>query len=203
MKYSSYTDETLCRLAVEGSAEAEETLVLRYARLVRSCSRPLFLMGGDSEDLIQEGMLGLINAMRDYSAERGTAFRTFAETCIRNRMISAVRSASGKHHTPLNDSVPIEAPLFDESSQCDLSETDPEVIVISRETLQERMELLLRRLSGFEAKVLGLYLDGLSYSEIADQTGRPLKSIDNAVQRIRRKLVDLKPNLTVHANGNG
>lgn len=203
MKYSAYTDEMLCSLAFQGVAQAEEALVLRYARLVRSCSRPLFLMGGDSEDLMQEGMLGLINAIRDYAPERGTAFRTFAETCVRNRMISAVRSASGKHHTPLNDSVPIEAPLFDESSQCGLSETDPEVIVISRETLQERMDLLRKRLSRFEAKVLGLFLDGLSYSEIADQTGRPLKSIDNAVQRIRRKLVDLKPSLTTHSDGKG
>lgn len=190
MKYSSYTDEQLCTLAHEGDSAAEETLVLRFTRLVRACSRPLFLMGGDSEDLMQEGMLGLINAIRDYAPEHGSSFRTFAEICVRNRMISAVRSASGKHHTPLNDSIPIEAPLFDESSHYDLSETDPEAILITRETLQERMTLLNNRLSGFEAKVLGLYLSGLSYSEIAGQTGRPLKSIDNAVQRVRRKLVD-------------
>lgn len=192
MKYSSCTDEALCQLAAQGHAEAEETLVLRYGRLVRSCARPLFLMGGDSEDLIQEGMLGFLSAVRDYAPGRGSSFRTFAEVCVRNRMISAVRSASGKHHTPLNDSVPMEAPLFEEGGPCasSLPETDPESILIMRQTVQEQMTALRGRLSQFEVRVLELYLDGLSYSEIAGQIGRPLKSIDNAVQRIRRKLAD-------------
>lgn len=192
MKYSDLTDEMLCRLASQGDSSAEEALVLRHTRLVRACARPLFLMGGDSEDLIQEGMLGLVKAIRDYSNGRGSSFRTFAETCVKNRMISAIRSAAGKHHTPLNDSIPIETPLFDESCAGALvqAEADPESILITRETLQERSSLLRSKLSDFEARVLGLYLSGLSYSEIAAQVGRPLKSVDNAVQRIRRKLDD-------------
>jgi RNA polymerase sporulation-specific sigma factor len=188
MKYSALSDETLCQLASQQDAEAEEALVVRYSRLVRACARPLFLMGGDSEDLTQEGMLGLIKAIRDYSPERGCSFRTFAEVCVRNRMISAIRSAAGKQHTPLNDSIPIETPLFDESYVSPLPENDPETLLISRETLQEQLEQLRKKLSVFEAKVLGLYLGGLSYLEIADQVERPLKSVDNAVQRIRRKL---------------
>lgn len=192
MKYSDLTDEALCRLASQGDSSAEETLVLRHTRLVRACARPLFLMGGDSEDLIQEGMLGLVKAIRDYSDGRGSSFRTFAETCVKNRMISAIRSAAGKHHTPLNDSIPIETPLFDESYAGALVQTgsDPESILITRETIQERGRFLRSKLSDFEAKVLTLYLSGLSYSEIAAQVGRPLKSVDNAVQRIRRKLDD-------------
>lgn len=190
MNYSNLADEELCHLTIQGDSLAEETLVIRYARLVRACARPLFLMGGDSEDLTQEGMLGLIKAIRDYSTERGCSFHTFAEVCVKNRMISAIRSAAGKHHTPLNDSIPIEPPLFDENCHCTaaLPETNPESILIIRETVQERLESLRSKLSAFEAKVLGLYLGGLSYSEIADQVNRPLKSVDNAVQRVRRKL---------------
>lgn len=193
MKYSVLShlpDEELCSCASQGDRQAEELLVVRYHRLVRACARPLFLMGGDSEDLTQEGMLGLLSAIRSYTPERGSSFHAFAETCVKNRMISAVRTASGKHHTPLNDSVPIETPLFNENSQHvpNLPETDPETILIMRETVREHIEQLYSRLSAFESKVLGLYLSGLSYSEIAGLVGRPLKSVDNAVQRIRNKL---------------
>lgn len=190
MNDSSLTDEALCRRAATGDQAAEEALALRYTRMVRGCARPLFLMGGDSEDLTQEGMVGLLAAMRSYAPERGVSFRTYAETCVKNRMISAVRSASGKHHTPLNDSVPIETPLFDETCHCtaDLPATDPEEILITRESVQERLGSLFSKLSDFEAEILKLYLSGLSYSEIADQANRPVKSVDNAIQRIRRKL---------------
>lgn len=187
---TSLPDEALCRLAAQGSGEAEELLVLRYVRLVRACAHPLFLMGGDNEDLIQEGMLGLLSAIRAYSQSRGSSFPTYAETCIKNRLISAIRSAASKHHTPLNDSVPIDPPLFDEQSHHLRAspETNPESILILRENVRERLDALRSRLSAFESNVLELYLSGLSYTEIAIEMNRPLKSVDNAVQRIRRKL---------------
>ena len=178
-------DEALCRRAADGSREAEEALVRRYSGLVRSCARPLFLAGGDSEDLIQEGMLGLWKAVRDYTPDRGASFRTFAQTCVKNSMISAIKTAAGKHHIPLNDSVPFETLLFDRNDQ--LAVSDPETLYIDREIYREQLDQFYSKLSGFEAKVLDLYLNGLSYSEIADQVNRSPKSVDNAVQRIRRK----------------
>lgn len=184
--YHEQNDEALCALAASGDRTAEDVLISRYTRMVRRISRPLFLMGGDSEDLIQEGMLGLWNAVRDYTPERGASFRTFAQTCVKNSMLTAVKNAAGKHHIPLNDSVPFETLLFDRSDQ--LAVSDPETMYIDREEFREQLAHFYSKLSGFEAKVLDLFLNGLSYSEIADQVARPPKSVDNAVQRIRRKL---------------
>ena len=110
---NSLTDEILCLQAASGDRIAEETLVMRYNRLVRICARPYFLAGGDSEDLIQEGMVGLLNAIREYVPQKGTAFRTYAEICIRNRILSAIRAASRDKHTPLNHYVSFEPPLLD------------------------------------------------------------------------------------------
>ncbi|HIT56987.1 MAG TPA: sigma-70 family RNA polymerase sigma factor [Candidatus Galloscillospira stercoripullorum] len=180
------SDEVLCARAVSGDREAEEALVVRYNRLVRSCARPYFLAGGDGEDLIQEGMVGLLSAIREYDPGKETAFRTYAEVCIRNRLLSAIRAASRDKHAPLNCSVSFETPCID----CNLDHRldDPEAILIGRESTQERMGVLKGQLSGFEAKVLGLYLNGASYHEIAVQVKRSPKSVDNAVQRIRRKV---------------
>lgn len=184
--YHEQRDETLCALAAQGDRQAEEALISRYTRMVRRLSRPLFLMGGDSEDLIQEGMLGLWKAVRDYVPERGASFKTFAQTCVKNSMLTAVKNAAGKHHVPLNDSVPFETLLFDRGEQ--LAVSDPETMYIDREAAQAQLDRFYSKLSGFETKVLDLFLNGLSYSEIADQVARPVKSVDNAVQRIRRKL---------------
>ena len=184
--YQQQSDEALCALAAQGDGAAEEALISRYTRMVRRLSRPLFLMGGDSEDLIQEGMLGLWKAVRDYVPDRGASFKTFAQTCVKNSMLTAVKTAAGEHHIPLNDSVPIETLLFDRSEQ--LSVSDPETLYIDREATQAQLDQFYSKLSGFEAKVLDLFLNGLSYSEIADQVDRSAKSVDNAVQRIRRKL---------------
>ena len=181
-------DEPLCALAASGDREAEEALVVRYNRLVRMCARPCFLAGGDSEDLIQEGMLGLLSAIREYDPGKSAAFRTYAEICIRNRLFSAVKAAARNKHTPLNQSVSIESPLYGGAGQSGSQAKDPEEILLDRESLRERMEALMGRLSRFEAGVLRLYLSGLSYSEIAAQVGKSPKSVDNAVQRIRRKL---------------
>ena len=106
------SDETLCRMAAEGCRDAEEELALRYNRVVRKYARPLFLAGGDSEDLIQEGMLGLLKAIREYDPTRAASFRTYAEICIRNRMISAIKAAAREKHIPLNNYISFETPFF-------------------------------------------------------------------------------------------
>lgn len=183
------SDEELCCLAADGRPEAEEALVRRYSRLVRVFARPLFLAGGDSEDLIQEGMLGLLTAIRKYDGQKEASFRTYAEICIRSRLSTAVRAARQSKHSPLNYSVPFETPLFDESSAYLFSsEASPEDVVIGREELQERLDALKGQLSGFEANILSYYLGGLSCAEIARRSGRSAKSVDNAIQRIRRKV---------------
>ena len=183
------TDEEICLLAGAGNAAAEEALVQRYGRMVRACARPLFLAGGDSEDLFQEGMMGLLSAIRSFESGRDASFRTYAEVCIRRRLYSAIRAAQGNKHFPLNHSVSFEPPLFDgTSAHLFSSEESPEDVVIGREELRERLDALKGQLSGFEAEILSYYLGGLSCAEIASQVGRSTKSVDNAVQRIRRKV---------------
>lgn len=191
--YTSIPDAELAQMAKGGNRAAEEALVLRYGWLVRAGARPLFLMGGDSEDLVQEGMLGLIAAIREYDPVRTASFRTYAETCIRNRLFSAVRAAARDKHTPLNSYVPLDPALFDDSDRDerrtdDRRQNDPEALLIRREDMQERMNRIYNQLSPLETRILRLYLNGMSYSEIASECNRSLKSVDNAVQRIRRKI---------------
>ena len=185
-------DESLCTLAAAGSRDAEEILVCRYTRLVRTCARPFFLIGGDSEDLTQEGMVGLIKAVREYDAGKAASFRTFAEICIRNRLYSVLRAAARDKHLPLNQSVPLDTPFFDSNSYTsgtnDLAQGNPETFLIDREHTAALLAGVRKQLSEFEAKILGYYLDGLSCREIAALVGKPPKSVDNAVQRIRRKV---------------
>ncbi len=182
------SDEELCLGAAQGDPQAETELVCRYGRLVRACARPLFLAGGDSEDLIQEGMLGLLTAIRGFDPGRHASFRTYAEICVRSRMFTAIRAAQGGKHAPLNRSISYEPPLFDETSAYLFSSAEsPEDVVIGREELRERLEALKGRLSKFEAQILPPYLNGLSCGEIAQRVGRSQKSVDNAIQRIRRK----------------
>ena len=185
----SVSDEQLCALALSGEGEAEEELVKRYYSVVRSCARPLFLVGGDGEDLIQEGMLGLLQAIREYRADKEASFRTFAEVCIRSRLCSALRAASRDKHTPLNQSVSLDHPFFDSNSYTfgALILADPEMLIIDRDFVSRFLESTRKQLSEFEAKILGYYLDGLSVKEIAETMGRSPKSVDNAVQRVRRK----------------
>ena len=185
-------DEALCSLAVSGDRAAEELLVTRYHRVVRTCARPFFLAGGDSEDLTQEGMLGLIKAVREFDAEKEASFRTFAEVCIRNRLYSALRASAREKHQALNQSVSLDTPDFDSNSYTsgtsNLAQRDPEDSLIDREHTAALLSGVRKQLSEFEAKILGYYLDGLSCREIAETVGKPPKSVDNAVQRIRRKV---------------
>ena len=191
--YTERSDSELAELAKAGDRAAEEALVVRFGRVVRACARPLFLMGGASEDLVQEGMVGLLAAIREYDPERKVSFRAYAEVCIRNRLLSAVKAASRDKHTPLNSYVPLDPALFDgtdsdERRTVDQRQGNPEALFIHQEDMQERMNRIYSQLSPLETRILRLYLSGLSYSEIASKCNRPLKSVDNAVQRIRRKI---------------
>ena len=199
MDYALLSDSELLSLAASGASKAEETLAERYMRLVRACARPLFLAGGDSEDLIQEGMFGLLNAIRQYDPALGVQFHTFAERCIRMRLLSAVRSASRLKHLPLNDGLSLEQLSEDPGAQLSASleifRRSPEDLVLARESKEELYAELAHCLSKMEAQVLERYLEGLSYREIAQELNREEKAIDNAVQRIRRKLAR-NPNLS-------
>ena len=190
--YAVLDDIKLQRLAAKGDRDAEEALAERYLRLVRICARPLFLVGGDSEDLIQEGTFGLLSAIRKYDPADGTAFKTFAEHCIRMRLLSAIKSASRLKHFPLNDGISLEElsedPGADISNLPELVRHSPEELILAKESREELYAAFSRCLSSFEIKVLDFYLEGLSYREIADRLCRNAKSIDNAVQRIRQKL---------------
>jgi len=186
------TDEVLCSRAARGDPDAESELVHRYGQLVRACARPLFLTGGDSEDLIQEGMLGLLTAIRRFDPSRDAAFRTYAEICVRSRLLTAIRAAQGGKHAPLNQSVSFEPPLFDGPNAYLFSSAEsPEDVIIGREELKERLDALKGQLSELEAQILTPYLNGLSCGEIAQRVGRSQKSVDNAIQRIRRKVARL------------
>ena len=190
--YAEMDDTMLQRLAFNGDRDAEDSLAARYLRLVRICARPLFLAGGDSEDLIQEGTFGLLSAIRNYDPADGASFKTYAEHCIRMRLLSAIKSASRLKHVPLNDGISLEElsedPGADISTFPELIRYNPEELILAEESREELNAAFSRCLSRFEIKVLDLYLEGLSYREIADRLYRDAKSIDNAVQRIRRKL---------------
>ena len=191
--YKAISDEQLQILAREQADGAEEALAERYVREVRMCARPYFLIGGDSEDLIQEGMLGLLSAIREYDQKKGASFKTYARTCIHNRIRSAVRSARRLKNAPLNDGVSLDDVLSDESQSLGTHyyARSPEEQVLARETENEFISAYSRCLSKLEAEILDLYLDGLTYEEMAVTAGRDVKAVDNAVQRIRRKLARL------------
>lgn len=187
--YTALPDESLSALARQGDRDAEETLIKRYTRLVRQLARPYYLAGGDSDDLMQEGMIGLMCGVREYDGNRAASFRTFAERCIRNRLYSAVRAAARDKHSPLNQSVPLEIPFFDSQSFSygAMAGEDPQDLIIGREGAQDTLSDVRKQLSEFEAKILGYYLDGMTIREMAKAVSRSPKSVDNAVQRIRRK----------------
>jgi len=183
-------DEELRQMAVNGDTRAEGQLISRYSRLVKVCARPYFLAGGDSEDLIQEGMMGLLSAIRQYDPNGGASFRVYSETCIKRRLFTAIKSASRSKHAPLNNSVSLDSASFDESPvQAAYFLRDLEEQVLARECADEIRGGFTLCLSEFEAEILRLFLEGLSYQEMACRIHKSQKSVDNAVQRIRKKLV--------------
>lgn len=190
MDISTRTDEELLLLC-STSADAQEELIGRYARTVRAYARRYFLLGGDYDDLVQEGMIGLLFAIRQYRQGAGS-FPAFAAYCIKNKLISAVRGAAAKKHAPLNDSVSI----FDLTSDQILPASvtpDPEELLIDRERYETVLLPLREKLSKFEQKVLDAYLEGLSCAEIAEQFDKTSRSVVNAVHRIKLKAADHFP----------
>ena len=184
------SDEKLCALSNSGTREAEEVLAARYGQLVRRIARRYYLAGGDHEDLLQEGMIGLIQAIRTYEPER-SSFRTYAARCVHSRIVDAIRAAQGKNQQVLSSAVPLETPEHDGSGLQEWlydRDADPEALAIHRDEQRRIAAELDVLLSGFEKSVLSLYLEGLSFPEMASRLGRPVKSVDNAVTRIRNKL---------------
>ncbi|MDP9404273.1 MAG: RNA polymerase sporulation sigma factor SigH [Actinomycetota bacterium] len=190
------TDVELVERFHDGDEEALHVLVLRYRRLIWGKARGYFLVGGDADDIEQEGMIGLFKAVRDFRPDRRVSFRAFADVCVTRQMITAVKTATRRKHEPLNRSLPIAGPRADEEpgGQPDdaLVDTDcladPLDAVIAGEQLAAIRAALDELLSGLEVDVLRLYLEGRSYEEISLQLGRHVKSVDNALQRIKRKL---------------
>lgn len=193
-KYDRLSDEELQKSAMSGDLLAEEQLIERYSIVVRARSRACFLVGGESEDLIQEGMIGLISAIRNYTPEGGASFRTYAELCIKRRLYSAIRASYGKKNVSLDDCLSLQSPFFDENQADPFSDSQnafqrgPEDEIIDRENTSYFLEKFNVRLSNLESQILNLYLKGMSYQEIASEIQKPVKSIDNAVQRVRKKL---------------
>lgn len=192
----TYTDEELVEQARSGEERAIELLLGRYRHYARAKARTYFLAGADREDIVQEGMIGLYKAIRDFQADKNTAFRAFAELCMTRQIITAIKTATRQKHQPLNSYVSLNRPAGDdeddERSVGDLlvgkNITDPAELVISAEEIESIRCSLGGGLSSFETEVLQHYMDGRSYQQIADTLGRHVKSIDNALQRIKRKL---------------
>lgn len=191
--YSAYTDNELLELFHAGNGDAGSELALRYRPLIKRCTRPYFLVGGDSEDLIQEGMIGLVSSMQSYRADSGALFKTYAELCIRRRILSAIKAASRFKHMPMNYRLSLEELYADAPEELDALPGEgynrsPEELVLERETKSALYSLCRAILSPLEKRVLSYYLDGLSYEEIAARCNKPVKSVDSALQRIKRKL---------------
>lgn len=193
--YAEMTDEEIVELAQQGEQSAVEYLVDKYRNFVRAKARSYFLIGADKEDIIQEGMIGLFKAIRDYKTDKLTSFRAFAELCITRQIITAIKTATRQKHIPLNSYVSLNKPIYDEESDRTLMDilsttkiTNPEEIIISREEFIFIERKMGEILSSLEWKVLMAYLEGKSYQEIAVELKRHVKSIDNALQRVKRKL---------------
>ena len=189
-------DDDLVNRFREGDVDALNALLDRYRRFVRARARGYFLVGADFDDIEQEGMIGLYKAVRDFRVERQASFRAFAELCITRQIITAIKTATRQKHVPLNQYVSISSVRGSEDSSehtveallDDHHTADPADEVVSAEQMDDMRDAMTRMLSGLEVDVLRLYVEGRSYQEIGDQLGRHVKSIDNALQRIKRKL---------------
>jgi RNA polymerase sporulation-specific sigma factor len=191
------SDEDLAERARQGNDEAIETLLNRYRHYARAKARTYFLAGADKEDIVQEGMIGLFKAIRDFKADRNSAFRAFAELCITRQIITAIKTATRQKHIPLNSYVSLNKQSGSDDDDdgrslgdvlISLDAVDPADLVVSAEEIASIKDSMSRVLSDLETEVLQLYMDGKSYQEIAGYLGRHVKSIDNALQRIKRKL---------------
>lgn len=195
MDYEILSDAELVELAQKNNFDAMETLIERYKNFVRSKGRTYFLIGADKEDIIQEGMIGLFKAVRDYDSSKQAQFRSFAELCVTRQIITAIKSATRQKHIPLNTYISLSRPVYDDESEKTLLDLislehilDPEQILINQETLITTEQRINNVLSTFEKRVLDLYINGKSYHDIAEILDKKSKSIDNAIQRIKKKI---------------
>jgi RNA polymerase sporulation-specific sigma factor len=193
--YEIQTDEEVAMQAKSGCEVAQEYLITKYRNFVKAKARSYFLIGADREDIIQEGMIGLYKAIRDFKEDKLSSFRAFAELCIKRQIITAIKTATRQKHIPLNSYVSLNKPIYDEDSDRTLLDilsgakiTDPEELMINREEYNNIEIKMNEILSDLEWKVLMYYLEGKSYQEIAVELNRHVKSIDNALQRVKRKL---------------
>lgn len=193
--YDLWTDEDLVDEVREGNSEALEHLINKYKNFVRAKARSYFLIGADKEDIVQEGMIGLYKSIRDFKGDKLASFKAFAELCITRQIITAIKTATRQKHIPLNSYIPLDKPIYGEDSDrtlldiiCSSRVTDPEELIINQEEFSGLEDKMGEILSDLERRVLMLYLEGRSYQEIAVDLDRHVKSIDNALQRVKRKL---------------
>lgn len=193
--YLELEDEEIVELVHKGESEALDFLINKYKNFVRAKARSYFLIGADKEDIVQEGMIGLYKAIRDFKEDKLSSFKAFAELCITRQIITAIKTATRQKHIPLNSYVSLDKPIYDEESDRTLMDVisgakvlDPEELIINREEFDQIEVKMAELLSDLERKVLALYLDGQSYQEISEELNRHVKSIDNALQRVKRKL---------------
>ena len=196
LDFENMPDEDIVQLAQEADGAALEFLLNKYKNFVRTKARSYFLIGADHEDIVQEGMIGLYKAIRDYRKDKLKSFRAFAELCITRQIITAIKTATRQKHIPLNNYVSLNRPIYDEESDRTLLDviteeipSNPEEMLIDREDLSVIEGRIGQMLSDLEKQVLVRYMEGKSYVEISEETGRHVKSIDNALQRIKRKLL--------------
>lgn len=194
-KYLQFDDDVLIDLVHKGDSEALDFLIHKYRNFVRAKARTYFLIGADKEDIVQEGMIGLYKAIRDFKGDKLSSFKAFAELCITRQIITAIKTATRQKHIPLNSYISLDKPIYDEESDRTLMDVisgtkaqDPEELIISQEEFDDIELKMAELLSDLERKVLSLYLDGQSYQEISEELNRHVKSIDNALQRVKRKL---------------
>jgi RNA polymerase sporulation-specific sigma factor len=202
LDFKDKSDEEIVAQAKSGNNRAQEYLISKYENFVKSKARSYFLIGADKEDIYQEGMIGLYKAIRDFNPEKSTSFKAFAEICVIRQIITAIKTATRQKHIPLNNYISLNKPIYEEESERTLLDvltglkiTDPEELMISKEQIDYIEGKISKVLSGLELEVLTSYLDGKSYQEIASDLERHSKSIDNALQRVKRKLekcLDLK-----------
>ena len=193
--YDDMVDERIVEYAQQGNPQALEYIINKYKGIVKTKARSYFLVGADKEDIIQEGMIGLFKAIRDFKTDKLSSFRAFAELCITRQIITAIKTATRQKHIPLNSYVSLNKPIYDDESDRTLLDiiscekiSDPEELVISREEFSNIEDKMGELLSDLEWEVLISYLRGKSYNEIAEDLDRHVKSIDNALQRVKRKL---------------
>lgn len=194
-RYEQLDDEMIVELVHQGDSEALDYLIHKYKNFVRAKARSYFLVGADREDIVQEGMIGLYKAIRDFKEDKQSSFKAFAELCITRQMITAIKMATRQKHIPLNCYVSLDKPIYEDDSARTLMDvlsgtkiTNPEELIINREEFDHIEEKMTELLSDLERKVLLLYLEGRSYQEISEELNRHVKSIDNALQRVKRKL---------------